>query len=89
MPWANTLAWAGESSPAHRAWAVGGEGAAEQGPGGPDRAAGRPGAQAEPPPQPAGGRALLDAPLGPGGPPGVHVGQLGQPLAFQLVDQPP
>ena len=38
VPWASTWAWATDSSPSHTAWAVCGQRAAEQGPGGPDRA---------------------------------------------------
>ena len=65
------------------------EGAAEQGPGGPDMAAGRPIAQVEPVPQPGRGRADLLALFGPGGPAGVDPGQFLEPVAFQAVDQLP
>ena len=66
-----------------------GQGATEQGPGRPDRAVGGPGAHPQPGPEPAGGRADLDPVLGPGGAAGIHGGQLGQPVAFQPVHQPP
>jgi hypothetical protein len=46
-------------------------------------------AQVEAVAEPAGGRGGLDAVVGPGGPAGVHGGQLGQPVAFQAVQQPP
>ena len=89
VPWANTAGVGGRELPGAQRLGGLGEGAAEQGPGGPHRTAGRPGTQAQPAAQPPGGRALLDAPFGPGGPAGVHVGQLGQPLAFHPVPQPP
>jgi hypothetical protein len=88
VPTASTLAWAGDSWPSVRAVAVW-AGAAEQGPGGPDTGGGGPGAHAEPGPQPAGGGAELSILVGAGGPAGVHPSQLGQPLAFQPVQQPP
>jgi hypothetical protein len=66
-----------------------GEGAAEQGPGGPDGAVGGGGAQPQPTPQPAGGRGGRDGLLGPGGPAAVDGGQPPEPLALKAVDQPP
>ena len=56
----------------------------------PERSAhngGRAGTHAQPGPQPPSGGAGLDALFGPGGPPGVHRGQVGQPVAFQAVGQ--
>jgi hypothetical protein len=67
----------------------GGPGAAEQRPGGPDRAAGGPGAHAEPVAQPAGGRGGLDVLVGAGRPAGIDRGQFLEPVAFQAVQQPP
>jgi hypothetical protein len=67
----------------------GGQRTAEQGPGGAHPAAGPPGTQAQPAPQPGSGRALLDPLLGPGRPPGVDRGQFLEPVAFQPVQQPP
>ena len=66
-----------------------GPGAAEQGPGGPHPAVGHPCPYPQPLTEPAGGGAGLDPLLGPGGPAGVQVGQLGQPVAVQPVQQPP
>src|SRR5215207_11041188 len=55
-----TWAWAADSSPSVRAWAVAVNGPAEQGPGRPDRAAGRGASpQAEPVAEPGRGRACL------------------------------
>ena len=48
-----------------------------------------PGTQAQPGPQPGGGRAQLLVLLGPGGAAGVHGGEFSEPLAFQTVHQPP
>ena len=66
-----------------------GQRAAEQGPGGPDRALGGAGAQAEPVPKPGGGGPGLLVLVGPGGAAGVHGGQFLEPVAFEAVDQPP
>jgi hypothetical protein len=63
-------------------------GAAEQGPGGADRAGRGAGAQVEAVAEPAGGGGGLDALLGPGGAAAIHGGQVAQPLAFQAVQQP-
>ena len=65
----------------------GGEGAAEQGPGGADTVVGGAGPQAQPGPKPAGGGAGLEVVFGPGRPAGVHPGQLSEPVAFQAVQQ--
>jgi hypothetical protein len=62
-----------------------GQGAAEQGPGGPDPAAGGGGAGVEAAAEPAGGGAELDALVGAGGAVGVDPGQLSEPVAFQAV----
>jgi hypothetical protein len=61
----------------------------EQGPSGPDHAGGGPGGEAEPGPQPGGGRADLEAVFGAGGPAGIDPGQFLEPLAVQLVGQTP
>jgi hypothetical protein len=66
-----------------------GQGAAEQGPGGPHRRAGGAGAQVEPVAQPTRGRGSLDPVLGPSRSAGVHGRQLPEPVAFQAVQQPP
>ena len=76
-------------APSVRAWPVCGEGATVQRPGGPHTTGGGAGAHVEPAAQPPSGGAGLDALLGAGGPPGVQVGQLSQPVAFQAVHQPP
>ena len=65
------------------------QGAAEAGPGGPDRRGRRPGAHPQPPPQPAGGGAFLGALFGPGGAAAVDGGQGTQPLALLPVDELP
>ena len=75
--------------PLDQGLAGGGQGTAEQGPGGPDQAGGRTGTHAQPGSEPGGGGADLDALLGPGGPPGIHRGQPGQAVAVHPVRQPP
>src|SRR5215207_5120205 len=85
-----TWAWAADSSPSVRAWAVAVNGPAEQGPGRPDRAAGRGASpQAEPVAEPGRGRADLLVQLGPGRPSAVDGRELVEPVAFQAVQQPP
>ena len=88
VPWASTWAWAGEMSPAVRAWAV-----AARGPRNSARAVRTQLLAALAPSrsraQPAGGGGGLDALLGPGGPRPSTAGQPLQPLAFQPVHQPP
>ena len=69
--------------------AGGRQGTAEEGSGGADGAAGRPGAHAQPGPQPAGGRAGLYALFGAGNATGVDDRKFAEPVAFQAVQQPP
>jgi hypothetical protein len=57
----------------------------EQGSGGPDGAGGRPVAQREPVAQPGRGRGDLLSLVGPGGTPGIHGGEVVEPLALQLI----
>src|SRR5215207_4186454 len=89
VPAATTWAWATDSSPSVRAWAVAVNGSAEQGPGRPDGAGGGAGAQVEPVAEPGRGRPDLLAGLGPGRPAGVDGRELVEPVAFQAVQQPP
>jgi hypothetical protein len=91
VPEATTLAWAGDSSLAVGQGLAGlDQGTAAQGPGGPHAAGGGPGTQ---PRRRARSQLVrgggLEALVGAGGPGGVHRGQLGQPVAFQAVQQPP
>ena len=61
----------------------------EQGPGRPDRPGRGVPAQVEPVAEPSGGRAHLEAVLGPGRPQGVDSGQFFEPLAVQPLHQRP
>jgi hypothetical protein len=78
----------GRQLPGRKGPGGGGEGAAEQGPGGADRLAGRAAAEAELVAQPACGGGL-GVVLGAGGAAAVHAREFPQPLAFQPVQQPP
>jgi hypothetical protein len=75
--------------PVHQCLGGLGEGAAEHRPGRPHRTMRSASPHAEPIPQPAGRGGGLDALVGPGGTTGVQVGQVLEPVAFELIDQPP
>jgi len=66
-----------------------GQGAAEQRPGRPHRRRRRAGRHPQPGPEPAGGGAELNAGFGPGGPAGIHGGQVLEPDPVQAGGQGP
>jgi hypothetical protein len=66
-----------------------GQGAGEQGPGGPHHAGGGGGAHVEAVAQPAGSRGCRGTLVGSGRPVGVDLGEFVEPVPFELVQQPP
>ena len=89
MPWASTLAWATEIVPSARALAVAVSGPRNRALAVRTKLRGRAGTQAQPVPQPGGGRPDLLPLVGAGGAAGIDAGEFLEPVAFQAVHQPP